>query len=335
VRGSGLAEAVLRTALHVSNGDATDLPGTGLAPRLVYWRDTLHEGPVPDLGAEELRGVRAEFLRTTGADDRGEAGEMFLARDRALEENREGTFVLWFEADLYDQLQIAQVLARLAELGVDPQQVWLICIGEHPAIAHFAGLGQLSAGQLRALASTDVPVQLDADAFALATRAWSAFTAPRPEALAEVAAARSVQLRFLGAAFDRLAQEYPWLRDGLSLTERRLLAAVAVGAATAGDAFVAGAGREARPFLGDTWAFAALERLARAATPLVTCPSGSGIGPETHVELTATGADVLAGAADFVDLNGVDRWIGGVHLTADQPGWRWDDGVEALVRPPR
>src|SRR6185437_11476558 len=45
-------------ALHVSNGDATDLPGTGIAERIVYWRDVLHEGPVPAVGSEELRRVR-------------------------------------------------------------------------------------------------------------------------------------------------------------------------------------------------------------------------------------------------------------------------------------
>ena len=31
-------------ALHVSNGDSTDLAGTGLARHVLYWRDVLHEG---------------------------------------------------------------------------------------------------------------------------------------------------------------------------------------------------------------------------------------------------------------------------------------------------
>ena len=35
-----------------------------------------------------------------------------------LEAHRDGEYVLWFEADLYDQLQIIQILARLADLGV-------------------------------------------------------------------------------------------------------------------------------------------------------------------------------------------------------------------------
>src|SRR5256884_9686637 len=49
-------------ALHISNGDATDVPGTGLARRVVYWRDILHEGPVPAVAPAELRRIRAGYL---------------------------------------------------------------------------------------------------------------------------------------------------------------------------------------------------------------------------------------------------------------------------------
>jgi len=40
---------------------------------------------------------------------------------------------------------------------------------------------------------------------------------------------------------------------------------------------------------------------------------------------------VLAGRADQIALNGIDRWIGGVHLTGRDGGWRWDDGTETVV----
>jgi hypothetical protein len=49
-------------ALHISNGDATDVRGTGLARRVVYWRDILHEGPVPEVAPAELRRIRAGYL---------------------------------------------------------------------------------------------------------------------------------------------------------------------------------------------------------------------------------------------------------------------------------
>jgi len=36
---------------------------------------------------------------------------------------------------------------------------------------------------------------------------------------------------------------------------------------------------------------------------------------------------VLAGKADHITLNGIDRWIGGVHLFGNQVPWRWDERV--------
>ena len=52
--------------------------------------------------------------------------------------------------------------------------------------------------------------------------------------------------------------------------------------------------------------------------------------------LTDDGARVLAGEADRIALNGLDRWLGGVHLVARADGsasgaiWRWDEGRGAV-----
>ncbi|GIH07845.1 hypothetical protein Rhe02_59120 [Rhizocola hellebori] len=326
------AASAMLAALHVSNGDCTDLPGTGLASQVVYWRDSLHEGPVPAVGPEELRQIRAAFLVGARVDDRAEGMEMFAERDRVLAANRGGEYVLWFEADLYDQLQIIQILARLAGLGVPAQRITLICIGEHPSIARFGGLGELTAEQLRELPATNARIQLTGAALRLATDAWAAFCAPTPEGLRAIAESRSRELRFLGEAFDRLSREYPSARDGLSLTERRILAAVADGAGNAGAAFVRAAARETRPYLGDSWCFAMMERMAQAKVPLLhTEPPQPPVGRETSLRLTEAGAQVLAGTADHVTLNGVDRWIGGVHLQGHQIPWRWDDATETIT----
>jgi hypothetical protein len=315
--------------LHVSNGDATDIPGTGLAERVVYWRDALHEGPVPAVGPAELRRIRAGFLAGSGVDDR--AADGLAERDRALEDNHDGDYVLWFEADLYDQLQIIQILDRLAGLGVPAARITMICIGEHPDAARFGGLGELTAAQLAELAGTNASRTLTPAGLELATRAWAAFRAPTPDGLLDIAATRSTDLRFLGEAFDRLGREYPWRRDGLSLTERRVLAAVAGGAPDAGTAFVRAAARETRPYLGDTWCFALIDRLAGGPAPLLDLTPAGPTDRHTALRLTGAGARVLAGEADLVALNGVDRWIGGVHLSGRDAAWRWDDGIEAVV----
>jgi hypothetical protein len=43
------------------------------------------------------------------------------------------------------------------------------------------------------------------------------------------------------------------------------------------------------------------------------------------------GARVLRGEADFAALNGLDRWVGGVHLVGREPAWRFDEGLERVV----
>jgi hypothetical protein len=39
----------------------------------------------------------------------------------------------------------------------------------------------------------------------------------------------------------------------------------------------------------------------------------------------------LLGEADHVAQSGIDRWIGGVHLSGHHPRWRWDEGTESIV----
>jgi hypothetical protein len=319
-------------ALHISNGDATDVAGTGLARRVIYWRDILHEGPVPDVAPAQLRRIRADYLADSDSAERARVLRQFTERDQALEANRDGEYVLWFEADLYDQLQISEILARLTDLGVAADRITLICIGEHAGIARFGGLGELTAEQLRELPNTNAAARLSPAALDLATRAWSAFRAPSPAGLGVIAAARLGELRFLGEAFDRLSREYPATRDGLSLTERRVLAAIADGASDAGTAFVRAWARETRPFLGDTTCFGRIQQMAKGPRPLLRLdPPGSLVERTTSVGLTETGERVLAGQEDQIALNGIDRWIGGVHLQGHQVPWRWDDGTEAIV----
>jgi Domain of unknown function (DUF1835) len=323
----------LLAALHVTNGDsaAAGLRATGLVRRVLPWRDALHEGPVPAVSAPELRRVRAGFLLDDDPAGQRECLTWLEQRDADLAANRTGEYLLWFEADLYDQLQLTQVLARLHELRVPSRRITLLCIGEHLGIAHFGGLGELEPGQLAGLLSS-AAITLSRAAMELAARAWAALRAPDPAGLAAVSATPSQELRFLAEAFDRLGREYPSTRDGLSLTERRILAAAAGGAATAGAVFGRIGAREARPYLGDVFCWRIMARLAQARVPLLEAdPAGVTIDAGTRLSVPPAGHRVLAAEADHIAQSGIDRWIGGVHLAGDDTRWRWDEGLEAIV----
>ena len=291
----------------------------------------LHEGPVPGgLDDGGLRRVRAEFLAGTDGVDAAEVRRRFEERDRTLAAGRDGEYLLWFEADLYDQLQLAQILAGLGGLGVAPGRVTLVCIGEYPGIAHFGGLGELEPGQFPGLLAAATP--LTAEALDLGAAAWAALRAPDPAGLGRIAASRSPELRFLGEAFDRLSREYPSTRDGLSLTERRLLAATPADGAPAWTVFARLGQREARPYLADLFAFRIMARLAGGRVPLLELdPPAGEVTAATRLRPTEAGRRVLRGEADHVALNGIDRWVGGVHLRGPESPWRWDEGTESIT----
>jgi len=114
-----------------------------------------------------------------------------------------------------------------------------------------------------------------------------------------------------------------------------VLAAVADGAPDAGTAFMRAAARETRPYMGDTTCFGRMDRMAEGPYPLLRLdPPGRPVERTTGVRLTDTGARVLAGQADQIALNGIDRWIGGVHLQGHHVSRRWDDGTETIVHLP-
>jgi hypothetical protein len=100
--------------LFITNGDsaAGRIEASGLAGEILPWRDVLHEGPVPcGLSPEELSDVRARFLAERGWTSLAEARRDFARRDATLAgygDHEE--VVLFFEHDLYDQLQLIQVL---------------------------------------------------------------------------------------------------------------------------------------------------------------------------------------------------------------------------------
>ena len=134
------------TLHHVTNGDvcADALRAAGATP-LVIWRDVLHAGPVPaGLSPAQLAAVRASFLAGQSWTDFAEALALFAERDAALARAEGG--VLWFEHDLYDQLQLVQVLATLA---ARPQGVCAdIPVGD-VVERHERGSGRAAAGGSR------------------------------------------------------------------------------------------------------------------------------------------------------------------------------------------
>jgi hypothetical protein len=233
-------------ALHVTNGDAPVseiAAAAGVAPdEILPWRDVLHDGPVPaGLAAAELARVRAAHLAARGWTSEKEALRSLLARDERLAAvPADSEIVLWFEDDLYDELQLAQIADRLAGRA---GPVTLVDLPHGPR------------DDLATAYSSRRAYEPARDAFA-------ALTGHDPRAWAE------------HGRMTRLREELPDARTGLSRLEREILEALAPGPLGPHELFFAVAAREQPAWLGDAsvWAAAAdLEGLVeRNGTFLLT-----------------------------------------------------------------
>jgi DNA-binding transcriptional MerR regulator len=308
--------------LHVTNGESAgnSLRQTGLGGAVLSWQDVLHEGPVPAVPPEELRRVRARFLSECGWGSERSLLETLERRDRlfehALAAGRQ--VVLWFEHDLFDQLQLLQALALAAEA---PNELELIQADDF--------LGPLTPDELESLWPGRRAVT--AEMLELARDAWAAFRSPEPTRLQALLARDTSALPFLGAAVRRLLEELPELEGGLSRTERQLLEPLREGPRRPPELFFESQAREEAAFAGDAWVWKRLAELAPLIEPLPPSPplGDSRTFAAVRVALTDLGRDVLVGKADRVDAAGVTRWLGGTHLGVGTD-WRWDPATASV-----
>lgn len=310
--------------LHVTNGDhaAADIRSRlGVAPQSVLaWRDVLHDGPVrAGLDAAQLRAERAGFLAALSHTDPAAVRVALERRDHALAQavDLATRVTLWFEDDLYDQLQLIQILDRLHEHN---GPIGLVELPRPNAGGVRIGLSERY-GTARQLGDEQRERTL-----ALGVQAWTALRAAHPLALHELVLRGTPSLPHLAPALGRLLEQLPATTDGLARTERQLLTALAAGHTRREGLFTAATGPDVPPFMGDVTLWWWLEGLTSGPDPLVA------VSGEDH-ELTAAGQACLAGRADRVALTGgIDRWLGGTHLTGTEPAWRWDP-VAAAPRP--
>ena len=215
--------------LHVANGTSTTgtIEQAGVPGRTSIWADPLHEGPVPGhVNDEHLLEVRARHL--AGDDNAAETvAELRRWRQVVDDHSSYDELVLWYEHDLFDQLNLIQVLTRIGQVVRGHKPVSLICIDAFPGHPRFKGLGELSADELGPL--FDTRQAITGAQYELAARAWDAFRADNPQALDALLRTDTHALPFLAAALVRHLEDYPWTRDGLSRTERRVMSLAQAG----------------------------------------------------------------------------------------------------------
>ena len=326
--------------LIVTNGDSTAdlLRAAGFQAEIVPWRDVLHEGPVPTLSLahaddlEQLSSIRAAFLSDAFDQSPGKLIDGFRARDRALRRHDGYDEVtLWFEHDLYDQLQLLQILAFFhhERRSASPQ---LVQADDY--------LGMQTPDTIGRFEVLKAPVSIAQTS--LAASLFSAFRRPTPADLAPFLEQDLSPLPHMQQALIRLFEELPSTADGLSRSQRHALLLIEQESYSPKRLFGAVQATEQAIFMGD-WSFwRCLEELAFNTQPLLqglpnrfhssTSDKDKQRYLDAKLTLTDTGHAVLAGSADHALINSIDRWLGGTHIAGDRI-WRWDNDAVRLAPP--
>ena len=309
------------------------LERTGIAGETLVYADVLHEGPVPGgLGPGDLARVRAKHLAAPdGSNEAAILASLLDADDRIVRQNGYDEVVFWFEHDLFDQLLLIRHLERLADVA-ERSAYRLICVGSFPGHPRFTGLGELQPAELASLFPGRQPI--GDEQLAVGATLWRAFASPDPRGLSDLVTGSDTEaLPFAAGALRRHLEDFPSTENGLSRTERQILTVVREGHAAAMDAFAAAARMEERVFMGDTVFFDHLARLTQGRSPLLAHDGTFALDrpPSGTFALTAAGHAVLERRADYIALNGIDRWMGGVHLVDGR--YRWNgEGVVVVSR---
>lgn len=319
----------MNKVLHITNGSsAVDIMRkSGLEGDLLPWDDVLHVGPVPaKLSFEALSEVRAEYIINQGWADADMVDRLFRERGVLMSHiEKYEKVILWFEHDLYDQLQILEILNYLSSVSFDLNRLSMICTENY--------LGRLNAEEIAVLKQYEEGVsqeQID-----LAVKVWKAFREHTPLFWAKLLHKNTKVLPFLHGTIHRMLEEYPSESNGLSRTQNDILDIVSNGEYRLGRIFAEQQKREKRVFLGDTVFIDIVNEMMVVNFPLLISNLGDRVelpfSQDQQMSITQKGLDVLSGKVHWLEIHTVDKWLGGVHLSKKNV-WLWNSETKEIER---
>lgn len=329
--------------LHIHNGDSSagtagkaNIPGNHLA-----WREALVCGPAPGwMSDQEFQETRARHLAQAYGIElekaQSELSEQHVALSRSADHEE---VVLWFEHDLFCQVQLIYLLDWFAKHEPGKTRLSLISIDRFPGIEDFRGLGQLDETQLESL--FPARHEITSEQLTLGSKAWRAYSSSNPTEIEALLQSDTSALPFLASALLKHLERFPSTRNGLGRIANTALELIEAGRGEFRILFPEFGRREPIYGFGDAQLYLETRRVAEAAYPLLVFENGDKPGAmngsellKTSFKLTDAGQAVLRGDEDFVRLNGIDLWLGGVHLDGEEAAWRWHESRKKLAKTP-
>jgi hypothetical protein len=310
-----------RRVLHIRCG--TDimhsLAVAGFSGDFLAFYDPYVHGPVPACDSlETFLRIRADYIAQGDPQASQEILADLQAQYTALEKVRDYDAVyIWLEHDPFDQLILVKLLDYFSVAEHRPASLHLISTTSYPGVEQFNSIAQLPPTALRVLWQTFNEVTPQQIALGQAT--WSAIQMPEPDALYAICATGTPAHPLLSKALDRYLQQLPSKRNGLNLSENlSLQILLEKGDMNAARLFGWYTNHyEPLTFMGDSFYWRMLEQLAQAKYPAIVLQRRGDQPNQWWVRLTEAGRALLKNKLDWIEVNGINSWLGGVRLNSE------------------
>jgi hypothetical protein len=302
----------------------------------VFWRDDLSFGPVPTTDTlEELTRVREMFwdsmyfgLDTPSNGQPTSSMSSLSIRDKQIHGviESQDEVVLWSGLNRREILMLGAALRFFLQ---STRKLTLVqCPGWGPLSCNADDLARFFVNRSRVSPQFAV----------LLLELWEQYSSPKPLGWNQLINRLQQERDPLQAVVQWIAAEYPSVKNGLSRVEEALLRNSVESATIL--RVVARTMATSEDLISDIQLYAKLLELLTAETPAFEIPASSrdilnNISlPELRalrIQPTVLGRELLRGNSDYVALNGIDRWVGGVHLKGEAVPWRFDSSGGYLV----
>ncbi|SDQ74238.1 DUF1835 domain-containing protein [Flagellimonas zhangzhouensis] len=214
----------MNSLLHITNGDnfTSKLQALDLKGDVITWREMLCEGKtLCNVGSESFWKTRFEFLNKNYKVSKSWFVEKTLKEYRSLcNHKQEDQIVLWFEYDLFCQINMLAVISWL-KTHRRHAEISLVCSGKEDESDKMYGLNELSDEKLLELYKNKTV--LSQDDIEYADYIWQLYCSDNPIRLENQIANNDFQFEYLSDALKTHLKRFPTIKNGLNELENHVL----------------------------------------------------------------------------------------------------------------
>jgi len=344
--------------LHITSEQQTGITieSSELEGDILVWQDALYEGPLLDgESLPELSAIRADYFARLGWGEYTEILSLYTRRNQLLSQFLQyNEVVLWFDSGLNNQLQLMQIVNWFSSQNSKHVIISIVSVSRLPDVVGFVDFALLNEQQLEKLHKRRS--ELTNSQVSICQMAWQCITSTNPTNLLKFFPRDMSSMPFLKNAILRFVQQYPSKNNGLCKTEQLIIQAVKNRKSNLEDIYIDVQGKEPIPFMSRpifnmyvdhmmNGEHAIIEkRLIEKVETFEVAAEHEGEVSEADVQesdhevvveesyeivLSPLAGQVVNNWVDWVQVNHVDRWLGGVHLQ-DGNFWRYNPDTRQL-----